>query len=228
MANPTTNFGWVMPTTTDLVTDLPADFDVFGQGVDTSLKALNPETTLGDIAYRSSTANTNTRLAIGSSGQVLTVSGGVPAWATPSPTFVGCSLSKSTGQSISSSTYTAITFDQEAFDTDSFHSTSSNTSRITIPSGKAGKYLFTSQIYWGVNVGNGNYAILKLYKNGVAVTNYGNSADTSSAQRLTTNQTVILDLAVNDYIEMYGYTNNGTSVTISEDGTFLQCQYLGA
>ena len=34
MANPTTNFGWVMPTSTDLVTDLPADFNVFGQGVD--------------------------------------------------------------------------------------------------------------------------------------------------------------------------------------------------
>ncbi len=73
-----------MPTSTDLVTDLPADFEVFGQAVDTQLKALNPSTTLGDIEYRSSTANTNTRLGIGSSGQVLTVSGGVPTWATAS------------------------------------------------------------------------------------------------------------------------------------------------
>jgi hypothetical protein len=82
MANPTTNYGWPMPTATDLVTDLPADFAAFGQPVDTSLKALNPETTLGDIAYRSATANTNTRLPIGTNGQMLTVSGGVPAWAT--------------------------------------------------------------------------------------------------------------------------------------------------
>lgn len=37
MANPTTNFGWVMPNSADLVTDLPADFAVFGQAVDTSL-----------------------------------------------------------------------------------------------------------------------------------------------------------------------------------------------
>jgi hypothetical protein len=81
MANPTTNYGWPMPTSTDLVTDLPADFAAFGQPVDTSLKALNPETTLGDIAYRSATANTNTRLAIGSTGNVLTVAGGVPTWA---------------------------------------------------------------------------------------------------------------------------------------------------
>lgn len=83
MANPTTNYNWPMPTATDLVTDLPADFAAFGQPVDTTLKALNPETTLGDISYRSSTANTNTRLGIGSSGQVLSVSGGVPAWTTP-------------------------------------------------------------------------------------------------------------------------------------------------
>jgi hypothetical protein len=47
------------------------------------LKALQPGTTLGDIAYSSATANTNTRLAIGTSGQVLAVSGGgVPAWTT--------------------------------------------------------------------------------------------------------------------------------------------------
>ena len=82
MANPTTNYGWPMPTSTDLVTDLPADFALFGQPVDTSLKALNPETTLGDIAYRSATSNTNTRLGIGTAGQVLAVSGGVPAWTT--------------------------------------------------------------------------------------------------------------------------------------------------
>jgi hypothetical protein len=83
MANPTTNYGFVLPTSSDLVTDLPADFDVALQGVDTRLKALQPGTTLGDIAYSSATANTNTRLAIGSSNQVLGVVAGVPAWIDP-------------------------------------------------------------------------------------------------------------------------------------------------
>jgi hypothetical protein len=83
VANPTTNYGFVLPTPTDLVTDLPADFDVALQGVDTQLKALQPGTTLGDLAYSSATSNTNTRLAIGTTGQVLTVSGGVPAWTAP-------------------------------------------------------------------------------------------------------------------------------------------------
>ena len=82
MANPTTNYGFVLPTSSDLVTDLPADFDVALQGVDTRLKALQPGTTLGDLAYSSATANTNTRLGVGTTGQVLTVAGGVPTWST--------------------------------------------------------------------------------------------------------------------------------------------------
>ena len=82
MANPTTNYGFVLPTSSDLVTDLPADFDIALQGVDTRLKALQPGTTLGDFAYSSATANTNTRLPIGTNGQVLSISSGVPAWTT--------------------------------------------------------------------------------------------------------------------------------------------------
>ena len=82
MANPTTNYGFVLPTSTDLVTDLPADFDVALQGVDTRLKALQPGTTSGDLAYSSATANTNVRLGIGTNGQVLAVASGVPAWTT--------------------------------------------------------------------------------------------------------------------------------------------------
>lgn len=107
MANPTTNYGWPMPTATDLVTDLPADFAAFGQPVDTSLKALNPETTLGDIAYRSATANTNTRLGIGTTGQVLAVSGGVPAWTTAA----SGALTKIQTSTFSAVANTSTTFD---------------------------------------------------------------------------------------------------------------------
>jgi hypothetical protein len=80
----TTNYGWTTPDDTALVKDGAAAIRTLGSSVDTTTKALNPSTTLGDIEYRSSTANTNTRLGIGTSGQVLLVSGGVPAWGTPS------------------------------------------------------------------------------------------------------------------------------------------------
>ena len=103
-----------MPTATDLVTDLPADFEVFGQAVATSMADLlggtsgqvlaknsNTDmdfvwvaqddsnaiqnallTTTGDTIYASA-ASTPARRAIGTSGQVLTVAGGLPTWATP-------------------------------------------------------------------------------------------------------------------------------------------------
>lgn len=82
MAN-TTNYNWETPDDTDLVKDGALAIRTLGSSIDTTTKALNPSTTLGDIEYRSSTANTNTRLAIGTTGQVLTVAGGVPSWATP-------------------------------------------------------------------------------------------------------------------------------------------------
>ena len=110
MSNPTTPFSWQMPTNTDLVTDLPADFEVFGQAVATSMQDLlggttgqvlakasnadmdfvwsadaagmtNPMTTTGDIIY-SSPGSTPVRRGIGSTGQILTVAGGIPTWAT--------------------------------------------------------------------------------------------------------------------------------------------------
>lgn len=77
----TTNYGWTTPDDTGLVKDGASAIRSLGTAVDTTTKNLNPETTLGDIAYRSSTANVKTRLGIGSTGQVLTVSGGVPTWA---------------------------------------------------------------------------------------------------------------------------------------------------
>lgn len=79
----TTNYGWTTPDDTALVKDGAAAIRTLGSSIDTTTKALNPSTTLGDIEYRSSTANTNTRLGIGSTGQILTVSGGVPVWAAP-------------------------------------------------------------------------------------------------------------------------------------------------
>jgi hypothetical protein len=81
----TTNYSWTTPDDTALVKDGAAAIRTLGSSVDTTTKALNPSTTLGDIEYRSATANTNTRLGIGTAGQVLQVNSGAtaPEWATP-------------------------------------------------------------------------------------------------------------------------------------------------
>ena len=56
MTNPTTPFGWQMPTSTDLVTDLPADFETFGQAVATSMADLLGGTT-GQVLSKASNTN---------------------------------------------------------------------------------------------------------------------------------------------------------------------------
>jgi hypothetical protein len=101
-----------MPEPTDLVTNLPADFEVFGQAVATDLQYLlggttgqvlakasgtdldfdwvtdasgmtNPMTTTADVIY-SSSGSTPARLGIGTANQVLAVNSGAtaPEWQT--------------------------------------------------------------------------------------------------------------------------------------------------
>lgn len=84
----TTNYGWTTPDNTALVKDGASAIRTLGSSIDTTLKAQIdaqiPDTlltTTGDTIYASA-ANTPARLGIGSSGQVLTVSGGLPTWAT--------------------------------------------------------------------------------------------------------------------------------------------------
>jgi hypothetical protein len=80
----TTNYGWTTPDDTALVKDGASAIRTLGSSVDTTTKNLNPSTTAGDIEYRSSTANVNTRLALGTAGQVLAVNSGAtaPEWQT--------------------------------------------------------------------------------------------------------------------------------------------------
>jgi len=95
----TTNYGWDTPDDTDLVKDGAAAIRTLGSSIDTTTKNLNPQTTTGALAYRSATANVNTALPIGSTGQVLTVAAGVPSWATPTGDIEGITTGTDSGLS---------------------------------------------------------------------------------------------------------------------------------
>lgn len=103
----TTNYGWTTPDDTALVKDGASAIRTLGSSIDTTLKtqidAQIPDsllTTTGDIIYASG-ASTPARLGIGSSGQVLQVSSGLPAWGTaPSGGMTLISTTTLTGASI--------------------------------------------------------------------------------------------------------------------------------
>ena len=121
MTNPTSNFGWQMPTPTDLVTDLPADFEVFGQAVDTSMADLKGGTT-GQILSKATNADmdftwitndvgditaVNVTSPITGGGTSGAVTIGVNAASTSASGVVQLSDSTSTTSSVLASTPTA-------------------------------------------------------------------------------------------------------------------------
>jgi hypothetical protein len=186
---------------------------------------VNPMTTTGDTIY-SSSGSTPARLGIGSTGQVLTVAGGVPSWATPvAGGFVGVRLTVSTNQSCANNTGTMINWDTENYDTDAFHSTSTNTSRITIPAGKAGYYSISATGAFSANATGQRY--FAFYKNGSFEQIFGRAAGYSADTVLS--GTVVLNLAVNDYIQIEAFQNSGGALNFeSTISSQFSAQYLGA
>lgn len=101
--------------------------------------------TAGDLIYASDKYALS-KLGIGSTGQVLKVAGGVPTWAAEGyTTLTRCKVTQSAGQAIGSGSWVQLTFDTETYDVGGFHSTSSNTNRLTMP--EDGVYIISAAIY---------------------------------------------------------------------------------
>jgi hypothetical protein len=225
----TTNYGWTTPDDTALVKDGASAIRTLGSSVDTTTKALNPSTTLGDIEYRSSTANTNTRLGIGTTGQVLTVAGGVPSWASAGASFKGVSLWQSTDISLANDTTVALTWNSENFDTDAFHSTSTNTGRITIPSALDGKYHINGAISFVG--GAAGFRRVDVLKNGTVFIYGGNIASASaSGGTQFIPFSVLLDLVATDYVSISVSQSSGGTINTLGGQAFGQfnATFLGA
>jgi hypothetical protein len=183
------------------------------------------------------TANdTPARLAVGTNGQVLTAdstAGTGLAWATPASgsTFVGCDLRKTANQTISNNSVTKITFDSENYDTNGFHDNSTNNTRITIPTGYGGKYMFTFIASWENN--STGWRSIIFYVNGSEAENV--SRLNNSGTIMVANASLCLNLNAGDYVEFAGYQNSGGTISINAGtasqnlaATRFSCTYLGA
>jgi hypothetical protein len=253
----TTNFGWETPDDTDLVKDGALAIRTLGSAIDTSLVDLKGGTTGQVLSKTSNTdmdftwvavdpltildakgdlitataADTPARLAVGTNGQYLqadsTTATGLK-WASIATGFKGALVYVSSSQSIANSTDTYVTFAAETFDTDSFHDNVTNNTRLTIPTGLGGKYLFTAIVGFDTNTTGRREAIMFRNRTTVIASTLvapttGNWTQWGFSQ--------IIDASAGDYFELRVWQNSGGSLNLPSSttgGTTFACQYLGA
>jgi hypothetical protein len=136
------------------------------------------------------------------------------AYSTPaggSATFSGCLAYNSTTQVLGGAG--ELTFDSEDFDTDAYHSTVTNTGRLTIPSALDGKFLAYAHVYRSTSSATDLY----IWKNGAVCRGGYLTINTVSAV-----VTVMLDLVATDYLQVHlasaGTYGNAADVS-------LQCTF---
>jgi len=135
--------------------------------------------------------------------------------------FVYRSGSAST-QTVSVTTQTAILYDAEYFDTDSYHSTSSNTSRLTAP--VAGKYLVGGYVSMQDHSG---YQQLAIRKNGSSYLYVDQQSKGAGLGFGIMNSVVgLVELSATDYVELVVYHNIVGGRTVSGSSFFIL--HLGA
>lgn len=152
---------------------------------------LSPMTTTGDIEYESGT-NTAARLPIGSSGNVLTVAGGVPTWAAPA---AGTAIALIAHGSITGGASGGAIIVWPTVDYDSNSAYNNTTGRYTAP--KAGVYLvhgFITATTTGTTVA--------VYINGTRTPSGSGSAGSTFAITAAGIFTQLVKVALNDLIDV--------------------------
>lgn len=132
-------------------------------------------------------------------------------------------LATGTSQTIPTGTLTAINFPAEEYDTDSMHSTSTNTSRVVVPF--AGLWLVNTYVGTGSAGGNRYVYILRngsqwMFK--AAVTD----PTSSSTAGIVDSICAVVPCSANDYIESAVFHNTGSAIAVSAS-SWMTVTYLG-
>lgn len=143
------------------------------------------------------------------------------------PTFHGCKALRTTTQSIPNNTATAIALNAtEDFDTDAFHDTTTNNTRITIPTGLGGYYSLKGSAEWAANTTGSR--ILLFAVNGTALPSYHGRerlAAAASGNTVAASASVDLHLSAGDYVELQVVQNSSAALDIN--GGVLSVALLG-
>ncbi len=123
--------------------------------------------------------------------------------------------------SIPDDTNTAIEWNQEDFDTNAFHDTSTNNERLTVPSGSGGTYQVTGQLRMVGHTSGGTLRIVEIRLNGT--TRIGQFTvpvlTDSSSVNISLQTSITVALVATDYVELMGHQDSGGSQVATQLGT---------
>lgn len=122
-----------------------------------------------------------------------------------------CRLTNTASQNVATSTRTAITFNTETYDTDSMHSTSVNTDRITINT--AGLYVVTAHLEFPANAGAG-VRQTEIRLNGSDATLLAIQGTYPGAAGVIAAVSCTVKLAVADYLQCTAFQNCGATLAV--------------
>jgi hypothetical protein len=135
----------------------------------------------------------------------------------------GCSVAASSSQAIPTAVGTAITFNTESFDRGPCHDNATNNTRITVPTGGAGIWLFVGQIQWASNATG--YRKTYIKSNGAnIIASQEYLTNTVAAEPTFQNIFTLSSVADADYFELFGAQSSGGNLNAVAGGgsTFFQ------
>jgi hypothetical protein len=141
--------------------------------------------------------------------------------ASTSSVFAGVMVWRSAAVS-ATGTANKISWDNEEFDTDAFHDLVTNPTRLTVPSGKAGKYLVMAHFRMAGTAGAADDRI-EIMKNGTVVA-LESTRDLTALQNFSISE--VFDLAVADYIEINAARAGAGTQALSVGQTDLRCSMI--
>lgn len=176
----------------------------------------------GDVIFVFAITATQFRLVIQKADGTAVVATGVST---------GCRAQHSANQSINNDTWTTVAFDGEEWDTNAYHDLVTNNSRITIPPGKAGKYLIGFTGYFADNATGvrGCKLVWTGAPNPIAGGLFAANPTVTAAFGYIHCATVF-NFAAGEYIEVQVYQNSGGALNLGA-GTNITpkffCHFLG-
>lgn len=143
----------------------------------------------------------------------------------------GCRLFKSATQTVPNGNIDVLTFNSEVYDTDAYHSTATNNSRITIPTGLDGYYMVTAAAVSDADNTTHTSAVITLRKNAAGVSNAGTLITIARGVGHTIQWTLPLivwsgPLVVGDHIEVFFSAVSEAHDVVGGDQSFTAFQAI--